>query len=93
MAELRGSHKAHFWLALVFAGVGALCVGSTWLPGGQAPPKWLEVVWCLAVFPVFAPTGPGAPVLASATAAEPSVAAGRLTGLPVQEVADDSSPR
>ncbi|MGW2848121.1 Zn-binding domain-containing protein, partial [Streptomyces sp. NPDC001274] len=31
--------------------------------------------------------------LASATAAEPSVAAGRLTGLPVQEVADDSSPR
>ncbi|MFF8695313.1 DEAD/DEAH box helicase [Streptomyces sp. NPDC015144] len=32
-------------------------------------------------------------LLASATAAEPSVAAGRLTGLPVQEVADDSSPR
>ncbi|MGW1431211.1 hypothetical protein ACWD6K_21645 [Streptomyces sp. NPDC002431] len=54
MGELRGSHKAHFWLALAFAGVGALCVGSTWLPGGQAPPKWLEVVWCLAVFPVFA---------------------------------------
>lgn len=32
-------------------------------------------------------------LLASATAAEPSVAAGRLTGLPVKEVADDSSPR
>ncbi len=32
-------------------------------------------------------------LLASATAAEPSAAAGRLTGLPVQEVADDASPR
>lgn len=32
-------------------------------------------------------------LLASATAAEPSLAAGRLTGLPVQEVADDASPR
>ncbi|MER5356877.1 DEAD/DEAH box helicase [Streptomyces sp. NPDC002785] len=32
-------------------------------------------------------------LLASATAAEPSVAAGRLTGLPVREVADDASPR
>jgi DEAD/DEAH box helicase domain-containing protein len=32
-------------------------------------------------------------LLASATAAEPSVAAGRLTGLPVVEVADDASPR
>lgn len=32
-------------------------------------------------------------LLASATAAQPSVAAGRLTGLPVREVADDASPR
>ncbi|MEU5159185.1 DEAD/DEAH box helicase [Streptomyces sp. NPDC020875] len=32
-------------------------------------------------------------LLASATAAEPAVAAGRLTGLPVREVADDGSPR
>lgn len=32
-------------------------------------------------------------LLASATAAEPSVAAGRLTGLTVTEVADDASPR
>ncbi|MFD8257675.1 DEAD/DEAH box helicase [Streptomyces griseoluteus] len=32
-------------------------------------------------------------LLASATAAEPSVAARRLTGLPVIEVADDASPR
>ncbi|MFD4725136.1 DEAD/DEAH box helicase [Streptomyces seoulensis] len=32
-------------------------------------------------------------LLASATAAEPSVAARRLTGLPVVEVADDASPR
>lgn len=32
-------------------------------------------------------------LLASATAAEPSVAARRLTGLPVTEVADDASPR
>ncbi|WP_329038624.1 DEAD/DEAH box helicase [Streptomyces sp. NBC_00178] len=32
-------------------------------------------------------------LLASATAAHPAVAAGRLTGLPVQEVADDASPR
>ncbi|MEV6652713.1 DEAD/DEAH box helicase [Streptomyces sp. NPDC051219] len=32
-------------------------------------------------------------LLASATAAEPAVAAGRLTGLPVTEVADDASPR
>ncbi|WP_433546410.1 DEAD/DEAH box helicase [Streptomyces sp. CA-294286] len=32
-------------------------------------------------------------LLASATAAEPAVAAGRLTGLPVAEVADDASPR
>ncbi len=32
-------------------------------------------------------------LLASATAAEPSAAAGRLTGLPVHEVADDASPR
>ncbi|MFJ2090880.1 DEAD/DEAH box helicase [Streptomyces sp. NPDC087901] len=32
-------------------------------------------------------------LLASATSAEPSVAAGRLTGLPVTEVADDASPR
>ncbi|WP_405630402.1 DEAD/DEAH box helicase [Streptomyces sp. NBC_01174] len=32
-------------------------------------------------------------LLASATAAQPSVAAGRLTGLPVKEVADDASPR
>nr|WP_240434835.1 DEAD/DEAH box helicase [Streptomyces sp. YIM 130001] len=32
-------------------------------------------------------------LLASATAAEPSAAAGRLTGLPVEEVADDASPR
>lgn len=32
-------------------------------------------------------------LLASATSAQPSVAAGRLTGLPVQEVADDASPR
>ncbi|MEU6577107.1 DEAD/DEAH box helicase [Streptomyces sp. NPDC046805] len=32
-------------------------------------------------------------LLASATTAEPSVAAGRLTGLPVVEVADDASPR
>ncbi|MFI8003621.1 DEAD/DEAH box helicase [Streptomyces sp. NPDC086010] len=32
-------------------------------------------------------------LLASATAAQPAVAAGRLTGLPVQEVADDASPR
>ncbi|MFF0445821.1 DEAD/DEAH box helicase [Streptomyces sp. NPDC004609] len=32
-------------------------------------------------------------LLASATAAEPAVAAGRLTGLPVREVADDASPR
>lgn len=32
-------------------------------------------------------------LLASATAAEPSVAARRLTGLPVLEVADDASPR
>lgn len=32
-------------------------------------------------------------LLASATAAHPSVAAGRLTGLPVKEVADDASPR
>ncbi|WP_210430127.1 DEAD/DEAH box helicase [Streptomyces physcomitrii] len=32
-------------------------------------------------------------LLASATAAEPSVAAGRLTGLEVREVADDASPR
>ncbi|MFD6530236.1 DEAD/DEAH box helicase [Streptomyces sp. NPDC060184] len=32
-------------------------------------------------------------LLASATAAEPSVAAGRLTGLPVREIADDASPR
>lgn len=32
-------------------------------------------------------------LLASATAAEPAVAAGRLTGLPVVEVADDASPR
>ncbi|MER7050760.1 DEAD/DEAH box helicase [Streptomyces sp. NPDC000351] len=32
-------------------------------------------------------------LLASATSAEPSVAAGRLTGLPVVEVADDASPR
>ncbi|MER5772550.1 DEAD/DEAH box helicase [Streptomyces sp. NPDC001985] len=32
-------------------------------------------------------------LLASATAAEPSVAAGRLTGLPVREVSDDASPR
>ncbi|CAM5252803.1 DEAD/DEAH box helicase [Streptomyces hirsutus] len=32
-------------------------------------------------------------LLASATAAEPAVAARRLTGLPVVEVADDASPR
>ncbi|MFC8826837.1 DEAD/DEAH box helicase [Streptomyces sp. NPDC057137] len=32
-------------------------------------------------------------LLASATAAEPALAAGRLTGLPVHEVADDASPR
>ncbi|MFG2330154.1 DEAD/DEAH box helicase [Streptomyces sp. NPDC048604] len=32
-------------------------------------------------------------LLASATAAEPALAAGRLTGLPVAEVADDASPR
>ncbi|GGT27711.1 helicase [Streptomyces kurssanovii] len=32
-------------------------------------------------------------LLASATSAEPAVAAGRLTGLPVHEVADDASPR
>lgn len=32
-------------------------------------------------------------LLASATAAQPSVAAGRLTGLPVREVSDDASPR
>ncbi len=32
-------------------------------------------------------------LLASATAAAPSVAAGRLTGLPVKEVSDDASPR
>ncbi|MFD3483643.1 DEAD/DEAH box helicase [Streptomyces sp. NPDC058665] len=32
-------------------------------------------------------------LLASATAAEPARAAGRLTGLPVQEVSDDASPR
>uniref|UniRef100_A0AAU1LTN0 DEAD/DEAH box helicase n=1 Tax=Streptomyces sp. NBC_00148 TaxID=2903626 RepID=A0AAU1LTN0_9ACTN len=32
-------------------------------------------------------------LLASATAAQPSIAAGRLTGLPVKEVADDASPR
>ncbi|MFJ3481025.1 MULTISPECIES: DEAD/DEAH box helicase [Streptomyces] len=32
-------------------------------------------------------------LLASATAADPSVAAGRLTGLPVKEVSDDASPR
>ncbi|MEV2193159.1 DEAD/DEAH box helicase [Streptomyces phaeochromogenes] len=32
-------------------------------------------------------------LMASATAAEPSVAASRLTGLPVLEVADDASPR
>ncbi|MFF1460541.1 DEAD/DEAH box helicase [Streptomyces sp. NPDC058330] len=32
-------------------------------------------------------------LLASATAARPSVAAGHLTGLPVREVADDASPR
>uniref|UniRef100_A0AAU3GXT7 DEAD/DEAH box helicase n=1 Tax=Streptomyces sp. NBC_01401 TaxID=2903854 RepID=A0AAU3GXT7_9ACTN len=32
-------------------------------------------------------------LLASATAAQPSVAAGRLTGLPVKEVSDDGSPR
>ncbi|MFI6345261.1 DEAD/DEAH box helicase [Streptomyces sp. NPDC050560] len=32
-------------------------------------------------------------LLASATAAEPGVAAGRLTGLPVREIADDASPR
>ncbi|MGW0859124.1 DEAD/DEAH box helicase [Streptomyces sp. NPDC002690] len=32
-------------------------------------------------------------LLASATAAEPSVAAGRLTGLPVKEISDDASPR
>ncbi|MFD5895762.1 DEAD/DEAH box helicase [Streptomyces sp. NPDC060366] len=32
-------------------------------------------------------------LLASATAAEPASAAGRLTGLPVHEVADDASPR
>ncbi|MEU3603795.1 DEAD/DEAH box helicase [Streptomyces sp. NPDC006798] len=32
-------------------------------------------------------------LLASATAADPAVAAGRLTGLPVREVADDGSPR
>lgn len=32
-------------------------------------------------------------LLASATAAEPSVAAARLTGVPVREVSDDASPR
>ncbi|NEB67239.1 DEAD/DEAH box helicase, partial [Streptomyces fulvissimus] len=32
-------------------------------------------------------------LLASATAAEPAVAAGRLTGLPVSAVDDDASPR
>ncbi|MGW1149042.1 DEAD/DEAH box helicase [Streptomyces sp. NPDC002454] len=32
-------------------------------------------------------------LLASATAADPAVAAGRLTGVPVVEVADDASPR
>ncbi|MFF2025793.1 DEAD/DEAH box helicase [Streptomyces sp. NPDC058171] len=32
-------------------------------------------------------------LLASATAAEPAAAAGRLTGVPVREVADDASPR
>ncbi|MER6235514.1 DEAD/DEAH box helicase [Streptomyces clavifer] len=32
-------------------------------------------------------------LLASATAAQPSAAAGRLTGLPVKEVSDDASPR
>ncbi|GGK04247.1 helicase [Streptomyces camponoticapitis] len=32
-------------------------------------------------------------LLASATAAEPARAAGRLTGLPVREVSDDASPR
>ncbi|MGW1025088.1 DEAD/DEAH box helicase [Streptomyces sp. NPDC002577] len=32
-------------------------------------------------------------LMASATAAEPSVAAQRLTGLPVREVSDDASPR
>ncbi|MGW4030969.1 DEAD/DEAH box helicase [Streptomyces sp. NPDC004838] len=32
-------------------------------------------------------------LLASATSAEPAVSAGRLTGLPVREVADDASPR
>ncbi|MEW2636544.1 DEAD/DEAH box helicase [Streptomyces sp. NPDC048389] len=32
-------------------------------------------------------------LLASATSAQPAVAAGRLTGLPVREVSDDASPR
>ncbi|MGW0465402.1 DEAD/DEAH box helicase [Streptomyces sp. NPDC003027] len=32
-------------------------------------------------------------LLASATSAEPALAAGRLTGLPVSEVSDDASPR
>ncbi|MFJ4880201.1 DEAD/DEAH box helicase [Streptomyces sp. NPDC088745] len=32
-------------------------------------------------------------LLASATSAEPAIAASRLTGLPVREVADDASPR
>ncbi|SCE54236.1 DEAD/DEAH box helicase domain-containing protein, partial [Streptomyces sp. OspMP-M43] len=32
-------------------------------------------------------------LLASATAADPAAAAGRLTGLPVREVSDDASPR
>ncbi|MFF3339600.1 DEAD/DEAH box helicase [Streptomyces flavidovirens] len=32
-------------------------------------------------------------LLASATSAEPAVSAGRLTGVPVHEVADDASPR
>ncbi|MGW7197873.1 DEAD/DEAH box helicase [Streptomyces chryseus] len=32
-------------------------------------------------------------LLASATSAEPAVSAGRLTGVPVQQVADDASPR
>jgi DEAD/DEAH box helicase domain-containing protein len=39
------------------------------------------------------PTNTAVFVLASATAGDPSTSAGRLTGLPVQVVAEDSSPR
>ncbi|MFB7549341.1 hypothetical protein [Streptomyces sp. NPDC056154] len=70
MEELRGSHRAHFGLALVLCGVDLLCMASTWLPGEHIMPKWLVSGLFVAVFPVFAvalvrsfTSGPGAQLM------------------------------